>query len=978
MLNELKRIANIKIFRIFLIFNTLIFIGAFSDVFAYDFSAVNGSGVTIYYNISYERENAVEVTYENDPWVGPPSYSGNIIIPSSVSYAGQIYVVVAIDDYAFQNCSGLTGITLPNTLEWIDNNAFYGCQNLTSIILPNSTTMIRDWAFSFSGVTSLEVSPFLTSISNNAFAEATNFDGFHVDPNNPRYLSVDSVLYTKNQDTIECFPNHKPGHFVIPRTVTAIDDYAYYGCGALYSLTIPTTVTSIGNYSFGNFQLTNLEIPTSVKTIGNSAFIYSALSSVTIPEGVQSVGASCFWSSNISIVTIPKSLETIGTQAFSCCYNLQTISVDADNQYYSSNNGVLYNKQGDTLIRYPAGIHGGFAIPNGVKTIGVDAFQCCSYLTDITFPTTLNSIWDISIFSSCVALQNIYVDAENERYSSLNGVLYSKNQDTLLCYPQHKEGSFDMPSSVMIIGHSAFWNCDYLTDITMPNSLKVIGYNAFYSCDALQIVTIPSSVDTIEGAAFCYCYNLQTVNMLDSTTYISEGVFSGCSSLRNIVIPASVMDIYYDAFNLCSSLSKFIIPSEVNQIGVTAFANCTGLDTIYSYAIHPPTIDSMTFLGVNKSLVLIVSCGSVNEYQNTPYWNEFTNIQANPNYKYYSTMADTICQGEHYYFFDRVLDTAGIYIDTLETEAGCDSIITLNLYVNPAYEISQYDTICEGGVFYFAGRELTEEGTYTDQLTAVNGCDSTIILHLVVHPNYNVTLSDTITRGDVFDFNSRLLTEAGVYVDSLQSINGCDSIVTQEIIRAPLYTTIDAVICEGQIYSDNNFEESTAGTYVQTLTSSTGEDSIITLNLIVFPVFTDSVFAEIYAGDTFTDYGFNAYETGIYMVSYADINGCDSTYILDLKVYKIKIPNVVTANGDGINDIMEIDDILDQDLFTHTELTIVNRYGKLIYHVENIKEKSDFWDPNATNTPTGTYFYRFIARSKKKSLQWNGVIEVIR
>ena len=129
---------------------------------------------------------------------------------------------------------------------------------------------------------------------------------------------------------------------------------------------------------------------------------------------------------------------------------------------------------------------------------------------------------------------------------------------------------------------------------------------------------------------------------------------------------------------------------------------------------------------------------------------------------------------------------------------------------------------------------------------------------------------------------------------------------------------------------------------------------------------------------TYRDDNFEESEGGTYEKVFTDINGCDSVYVLDLEVLQLKFPNTVTANGDGINDVFEIYGLLESEIFDDVTLIVYNRYGKQIFEQKKFESKADFWAPAANNTPTGTYFYRFIAKGKQKNLELTGVVVVFR
>ncbi len=245
----------------------------------------------------------------------------------------------------------------------------------------------------------------------------------------------------------------------------------------------------------------------------------------------------------------------------------------------------------------------------------------------------------------------------------------------------------------------------------------------------------------------------------------------------------------------------------------------------------------------------------------------------------------TICNNETYDFHGRNLTQAGTYSDTLQTINGCDSVIVLTLSVNPVATTPFSATICNNETYDFHGRNLTQAGTYSDTLQTINGCDSVIVLTLSVNPVYHDTINVAICEGSVYTENGFNESEAGTYTQNLQTVNDCDSIVTLNLtVNSALTSIIDAEICEGTTYSENGFEQSEAGTYTQTLQTSNGCDSIVTLNLSMKPNSTTTFTATVCEGTVYTENGFNASETGIYTRTMESANGCDSTITLDLTV----------------------------------------------------------------------------------------------
>lgn len=345
---------------------------------------------------------------------------------------------------------------------------------------------------------------------------------------------------------------------------------------------------------------------------------------------------------------------------------------------------------------------------------------------------------------------------------------------------------------------------------------------------------------------------------------------------------------------------------------------------------------------------------------------------------YDTLIYDTICNGDEYTRFNFFEDSAGVYTQHLQSINGCDSIVTLNLYVKPTHSINIDAEICDNEIYTLYGFEENQTGIYTHNEVNIYECDSIFSLNLTVHPTYNYTIDAEICENEFYNENNFSTNEAGVYTQHLQTIQGCDSIVNLDLIVHPIYNdTIRAELC-GYAYDDNGFYEEESGFYTQHLQTINDCDSIVNLDLTIFDVFIDTLNVDIYKGDSYEGYGFNETEEGEYTRVLTDINGCDSVYVLLLNVIHLNIPNMVSANGDGINDVFEIIGLLNNNYFYFTELTIYNRHGRRIWYNDKFEDMSDFWNPNETNSPEGTYFYNFRAKGKSRTFDKNGVIEVLR
>jgi len=362
-------------------------------------------------------------------------------------------------DGAFEDCTNLTAVHIPETVAVIGGYAFYFCISLTSITIPASVTSIGGDAFS--SCTSLTSITFaagsrLETIGDSAFYYCDSLTGITI-PASVTSIGSDAFYRCDSLTSVT---------FAAGSQLQSIGSYAFRDCTSLTSITIPASVTSIGSYAFRDCtSLTSITFAagSQLQTIGNWAF-YScdSLTGITIPAGVTSIGTSAFYGcSSLTSITIPAGVTSIGTNAFYGCSNLASITVEGNNPNYASEGGILYNRAKTTLIQAPGGITGTVAIPASVTEIGNYAFAVCTSLAGITIPAGVTSIGTNAFaggaFYGCTSLATI---------------------------------TFAAGSQLQSIGGEAFQYCTSLTSITIPASVTSVGIQAFAAWTSGQIIYI--------------------------------------------------------------------------------------------------------------------------------------------------------------------------------------------------------------------------------------------------------------------------------------------------------------------------------------------------------------------------------------------------------------------------------------------------------------------------------------------------------
>lgn len=330
---------------------------------------------------------------------------------------------------------------------------------------------------------------------------------------------------------------------------------------------------------------------------------------------------------------------------------------------------------------------------------------------------------------------------------------------------------------------------------------------------------------------------------------------------------------------------------EINSRGGVCednFSLSTNSHSTYTYQWYK---DSLQVAGATDSiLVLGVETESRSGIYHVLVTDEEGNCQLSPPYQHevpqvFEEIDATICEGESYSFAGRDLEEAGFYQDTLLTGTGCDSIVALRLDVLASTFLSYTDAICANDSLSFGDQYLTQTGIYRDTLLATNGCDSIIELDLLVYPMIETQLSQRICEGEVFPFGGQILSTAGIYRDTLTTSLGCDSLVQLVLDILPTtYLSYTEAICANDSLSFGGQVLTQAGIYRDTLTTETACDSIIELNLLVYPVAETQSLQTICEGETFFFDGQTISTSGIYRDTLSTNFGCDSLVQLTLEV----------------------------------------------------------------------------------------------
>ncbi len=521
---------------------------------------------------------------------------------------------LTIDQYAFYSCTGLTEITLPENLVFLGAHAFGDIKALTKVnVLCGGNAVLENGAFADDSNNCYIIELYLgaevpSTVEITGVFGALNLEKVEVAEGNPNFESEDGVLFNKGKTTILYYPNAKKGNYIIPASVEKIGAAVFKGKPELTQITISKNISEIGSEAFSECPKLSVII---FEAGGTKPLI---------------IGEEAFYDLPIKEIQLPERVTTIGKKAFNDC---------------------------DYLTE--------FVIPEGVKEVGTDALNGCDRLRKVKISSTVETLGEYSPriflpfggFSNCAALEEIIVDENNKNFASVDGILYGKKDGViseLYMAPRKKSGKVTIPSSVIKVHTSAFYEnsgiteivfedsansieidmvafgyCVMLQRVTLPRGLTTIEWGLFMGCTSLEEVFIPNTVTKIRDRAFANCSDLTTVNFEEGGSEVlvfedSEkvefvigkspsgadivqewdvyGIFKGADSLENIELPERTTKIGDYTFSGVSSLHTVSLPSTLTTIGAYAFDYTglkslnlpDGLETIGDYAFRAPSV----------------------------------------------------------------------------------------------------------------------------------------------------------------------------------------------------------------------------------------------------------------------------------------------------------------------------------------------------------------------------------------------------
>ena len=434
-------------------------------------------------------------------------------------------------------------------------------------------------------------------IKNDLFDYASHLRSIRL-PRHTREIGNRAFYYCQKLELVE-----------MPRYVSVIGDEAFSGCKNLAEIRLPEGLQEIGKRCFYECnQLRYIQLPNTLISIGDEAFAYCPLTSLHLPSSLRSLGYHCLEGTKLREIGIPRDAHIEGGMPGNN-KSLERIIVEQGNREYISDNGVLFDYQGTTLLQTPAGYRGLLTLPEGVEEIAPHSCMG-SGVTSVYFPSSIRKIGK-SAFQNCVDLSTVSIPLH---VSAIEPLTFSGCTHLT---------QVDLTSNVRSIGEKAFNGCTNLNSIIIPNGVSQLGKSVFMDCKGLREIQLSENIIDLPDGCFRNCENLLKVQLPSRLTRIGEEAFRNCLLLPSILLPKSLTSIDDEAFRSCNQIEEITIPSSVTQIGRKPFIKCSNLKRIICENITPPTLKSID----NKEVLLIVPNGCAGIYKKAKTWKKYKHIQ---------------------------------------------------------------------------------------------------------------------------------------------------------------------------------------------------------------------------------------------------------------------------------------------------------------------------------------------------------------
>lgn len=622
-------------------------------------------------NDTFTRDgNTYRVTTMDEAHDGIPK-TYNVAFVSSTNTTVNIPATVADpnNQYTFNVTAIANNSTVPNA---------------TSVTMPNTIVSIEANAFKGGHITSITIPKSVTEIKSGAFGQMSHLTAINVDAANPNFRSDNGVLIEKkdSKEWVAAYPLARPdAEYTVPEGVYGVYTNAFQRASYLTKITLPASLKESPSTEEFNGYTSAQNLREIAVAAGNTAFksvdgvllsadgkkliaypngkagspsTNPAYQGVTgqpdasvykIPDGVESIEQAAFAQVNgltaidlngvkklakgafdkavkLRNVLLGPSVDTIEDGAFGGNNDLAAFDVDPANPNYTADNGVIYTKNKEELVLFPAGKAGEYTTLPTTKKIRNRAFYYAQKVTKVNFNSNLEVI-DNDAFQATTKLENITFEAP-AKIKTIGTFAFQGSGLTELNIPASLEivswsafGSTKLKkvtvadgSQLQSINTGAFNGCKDLEEFTFEGSstLNKIQADAFSGDDKLKSFVIPEKVTVLERGSFNGASGLETITFKQpaTMTIIGEGAFQYAKALKRIELPSTVTTISKDAFNTCSSLTEVVIPASVTTIDATGFQECAKLEK-FTVDKNNPVYSSVDGFLLSKDKKTLVS-----------------------------------------------------------------------------------------------------------------------------------------------------------------------------------------------------------------------------------------------------------------------------------------------------------------------------------------------------------------------------------